>query len=113
MQIKKPRDLSLGDLPHIESPFSAGAIVSQQTNELTSSLRWQPTDVPGYEPNRPLPRHLALPILVSELRAGELFLGSAPPTASHSIRLSSGKKATRFQAAGPSPAKYSARTWSS
>ena len=74
MQIKKPRDLSLGDLPHIESPFSAGAIVSQQTNELTSSLRWQPTDVPGYEPNRPLPRHLALPILVSELRAGELFL---------------------------------------
>ncbi|MDG5498352.1 DUF2235 domain-containing protein [Marinobacter sp. BGYM27] len=74
MQIKKPRDLSLGDLPHIESPFSAGAIVSQQTNELTSSLRWQPSDVPGYEPNRPLPRHLALPILVSELRAGELFL---------------------------------------
>ncbi|BES69557.1 hypothetical protein RE428_05750 [Marinobacter nanhaiticus D15-8W] len=74
MQIKKPRDLTLRDLPNIESPFVAASKIEFLANRPGSSLTWDQSLVEDSPFEQPLDQQTFVDRLQEKLEKGELLM---------------------------------------
>lgn len=74
MQIKKPRDLTLRDLPNIESPSAAASQIGYLANRPGSPLTWDQSLVQDSPLARPLDQRTFVNRLREKLEKGELLM---------------------------------------